>query len=270
MTPVAQILEPRGSRISRWATAAIIVLAVHLGGAAMAFIHWQEEEAADDVAGAIVVELAPLPAATPVDSPDVAHGPLMEEAVLTPQAAKQAVQEAPKELPVVEQSPAPNPEVVLPTPRPVEEKKEDEQENQQAVQEKQNPDQASAAPLTTAPPRVEAQPAPAAASPVPSTSVNLARAQASWERSLINHLNRHKRYPEAARSRSAQGVVLMAFSIDRGGNVLASRVLRSSGSSHLDEEGLAVLKRASPLPAPPVQLPGPVLELTLPVQFKIR
>ena len=236
----------------------------------MAFIHWQEDETAEDTAGAIMVELAPLPAATPVDSPDVAHGPLMEEAVLTPQASKQTVQDVQKETPVVEQSPAPDPEVVVPMPRPVEEKKPEEQENQDAIPEKQNPEQASAAPLTTAPPRVQAQAAPSAANPVPTASTSLARVQVSWERALINHLNRHKRYPDAARSRGAQGVVVVSFSIDRGGQLLAARVAKSSGSSALDEEGLAVLKRASPLPAPPEQIARAMLELTLPIQFRIR
>ena len=33
---------------------------------------------------AVVVEMLPAATATPVDSPDVAHGPLMEEAMLTP------------------------------------------------------------------------------------------------------------------------------------------------------------------------------------------
>jgi periplasmic protein TonB len=269
MTSFVHLLEPKRTRISRWAGAAAIVMAAHLCGAALAFVHWQEDDTADDVAGAIAVELAPLPAATPVDSPDVAHGPLMEEAVLTPQASKQTVQEVTKEIPVVEQSPVPNPEVALPMPRPDVEKKPDEQD-QEEIPNKQNPEQASAAPLTTAPPKVEAQPAPAAANPVPSTSTSLARVQASWERRLINHLNRYKRYPEAARSHATQGVVVVAFSIDHGGHLIASHVARSSGSPALDEEGLAMLKRASPLPAPPDQISRPTLELTLPIQFRIR
>jgi protein TonB len=216
------------------------------------------------------VELAPLPAATPVDSPDVAHGPLMEEAVLTPQASKQTVQEVTKETPIVEQSPAPNPEVALPIPRPEVEKKPEEKENQEEIPNQQTPEQASAAPLTTAPPKVEAQPAPAAANPVPSTSTNVARVQASWERRLINHLNRYKRYPEVARVHGAQGVVIVGFTIDHGGHLVASHIKKGSGSPALDEESLAMLKRASPLPAPPEQISRPTMELTLPIQFRIR
>jgi protein TonB len=64
--------------------------------------------------------------------------------------------------------------------------------------------------------------------------------------------------------------VIVGFSIDHGGHLIASHVARSSGSPALDEEGLAMLKRASPLPPPPDQILRPTLELTLPIQFRIR
>ena len=249
--------------------AGVVVCGLHIGGAALALMHWQPEETSEDAAGALMVELAPQPAATPVDSPDVAHGPLMEEAVLTPQASKQTVEEVEKDLPLVEPSPVPEPEVALPVPRPKEDPKPKDEEAKEAVPEKQTPEQASAAPLTTAPPRVDAQPAPSS-SPSPGRSASLAHVQESWQKALINHLNRYKRYPDAARSHRAQGVVVVAFKLDRSGQLLASHVTKGSGSPALDEEALAVLKRASPLPAPPAQIAGPMLDLILPIQFRIK
>jgi periplasmic protein TonB len=62
----------------------------------------------------------------------------------------------------------------------------------------------------------------------------------------------------------------VAFRLDRSGQLIASRVTKTSGSPALDEEALAVLKRASPLPAPPAQIPGPMLDLVLPIQFRIK
>jgi len=249
----------------------MVVFAVHVGGAAMALMHWQEDETSEDAAGAIMVELAPQPAATPIDSPDVAHGPLMEEAAPTPQASKRTTADVEKETPLVDPSPlAPEPEVVVPVRQPIEDKKPDDLEAQEIVRQKQSPDQASAAPLTMAPPRVDVEAAPSSAAPAPATSASLARVQASWEKALINHLNRHKRYPDAARSRSAQGVVVVAFRLDRSGQLVASQITQSSGSAALDEEALAVLKRASPMPAPPEQIAGPMLDLGLPIQFRIR
>lgn len=268
MIAVAQILESRRARLGRWAGAAIVVCSLHVAGAALALMQWPEEEA-EDAAGAMVVELAPLLAAAPVDSPDVAHGPLMQEALLTPQASKQTVEEVAKDTPIAEPSPAPDPEVALPKPQP-EVKEQPKEEAKEEVQERENPEQASAVPLTTAPPRVEAQPAPSAAPPSPGRAPNQSNAQASWQKKLIDHLNRHKRYPDEARNRRAQGVAVVAFKLDRAGQVVDSHISKSSGSQALDEEAMAVLRRASPLPAPPEQIGGPLLDLTLPIQFRIK
>ncbi len=270
MILVSQLLESRRARISRWAGAAVVVCAMHLGGAALALMHWPQEQEAEDAAGALVVELAPLLAAAPVDSPDVAHGPLMQESVLTPQATKEVIEEVAKDLPLIEPSPAPEPEVALPMPRPEAKEEPKEEEAKEPVPNQQTPEQASAVPLTMAPPRVEAQPAPSAAPPSPGRAPNLERVQASWQKRLIDHLNRHKRYPEAARDRRTQGTVIVAFKLDRTGQVVASHVTASSGSPVLDDEAMAVLKRASPLPAPPDQILGPMLDMVLPIQFRIK
>jgi protein TonB len=97
-----------------------------------------------------------------------------------------------------------------------------------------------------------------------------AQVQISWQKSLISHLNRYKRYPDGARARSHQGIVKVEFTIDRGGRVIAARVIQGSGSQHLDDEALAVLQRASPLPAPPSEITGETLQLAMPIHFRIR
>ena len=264
------LLEARRIRLLRWTGAALFVVAAHVGCTALALMHWQNDDVEDAAASAVVVEMAPAPALTPVDSPDVAHGPLTEEATPTPQAAKETKEEVEKEMPAVEPSPAPDPEVVLPTPQPVTDKKPDEEKPPEEAPKQQSADQVVAAPLTMAPPRVEAKEEPVPAPPSPGASASAARAQAAWEKALVSHLNRFKRYPDAARARSSQGDVVVQFTIDRMGGIVASRLVRGSGSSALDEEALAVLQRASPLPAPPGHLTGAKLDLTLPIQFRIR
>jgi protein TonB len=47
-------------------------------------------------------------------------------------------------------------------------------------------------------------------------------------------------------------------------------VAESSGSSALDAEALATLRRANPLPAPPVKAADATFYLVLPVHFRIR
>ena len=43
-------------------------------------------------------------------------------------------------------------------------------------------------------------------------------------------------YPSEAQSRSEEGIVLLSFSLDRTGHVLAHRIARSSGFADLDNE----------------------------------
>jgi TonB family protein len=101
-------------------------------------------------------------------------------------------------------------------------------------------------------------------------ALGTAKAQITWNKALVAQISRFKRYPNAARARGVQGEVSVTFTIDRAGQVITSRILLSSGSTSLDEEALAVLRRASPLPSPPAQLAGATFDLTLPIQFKIR
>jgi protein TonB len=265
MTLAGDRFEPLRARALRWTAAAIVVVAAHMG-AALGLMHWQEEDAEDAVAGPVILELVAVPVATPQDTPDVAHGPLMQEAQLSPQAAKEAKAEVEKELPPVD--PAPDPEIVLPAPQPETEMKPEEEElPREEVPQQRSASQATPAPLTTAPPRVDVKEAPVALAATPGTAAAVSRSAATWQKALLAHLNRHKRYPEDAHVRRIQGAVSVAFSIDRTGNVLDARIVTSSGSSLLDEEALAVLRRASPLPAPPAAMPGTALDLTVPIHF---
>src|SRR6476620_2098295 len=180
-------LEPQRIRVRRWAGAALFVRAAHFACTVVALCHWPDEDAEDSAASPVVVEMVPTPAVKPVDSPDVAHGPLMEEAMLTPQAAKETKEEVEKEMPKVEPSPAPDPEVVLPTPQPVTDKKPEEEKPEEEKPKQQSADQAVAAPLTMAPPRVEATEQQAAVAPSPGSAAAAARAKAAWESSLVSH-----------------------------------------------------------------------------------
>jgi periplasmic protein TonB len=264
MADVSQLLESRGSRFGRWAGAALIVCGLHAGGAALALMCWPEE-LAEDAAGALTVDLAPLPAAVPVDSPDVAHGPLTQEATQTPEASRKVEEQVADDTPPVDPSPAPEPEVAVIKPPPEEKQEPREEEPKEETPEKQSPAEASVQQLATAPPRVDVQPAPSSA-PAQGDSASQARLQASWEKRLMNHLNRFK----GANSRRVQGEVLVRFRLDRSGRVMSSDIEKSSGSRVLDEEALAILKRASPFPAPPDEIADPFLESFLPIRFGIK
>jgi protein TonB len=93
---------------------------------------------------------------------------------------------------------------------------------------------------------------------------------ASWETTLVKHLQQFKRYPSDAQSRGEEGVVMLSFSVDRTGHVLAHRIVRSSGHPDLDAEVMSMIERAQPLPAFPSTMTDAKLDLTVPIRFSLR
>jgi periplasmic protein TonB len=82
-------------------------------------------------------------------------------------------------------------------------------------------------------------------------------------------LAKAKRYPREAYTRREQGTATARVAMSRSGQVLRATLVKSSGSEALDEESLALVRRAQPLPALPPGLPDP-LEITVPVRFSMR
>ena len=68
----------------------------------------------------------------------------------------------------------------------------------------------------------------------------------AWQQLLQAQLERFKRYPR--RARGAHGKVTVAFTVGRNGSVVSSHIIQGSGSAILDEEALALIKRAQPSP----------------------
>jgi len=258
------MIDDRRTRAVRWASAAMVVIAIHTG-ATLALLHPREDDDTD-VAGAIAIELAPVTAAPAVTSADVAPGPLMQEEAPAAETRKQTKETVAEETPHLEPAPlAPQPAVQLPEPQPDKNEKPQEKVDEKVAHE--DTQQANAAPMTTAPPPSEAKSSDAVAAPAPGLSAIAAKAQANWQRSLVAHINRYKRYPTEARAHRMTGIVTVEFMLDRRGQVLSSRVMHSSGSAVLDEEAIALLRRAAPLPTPPQKVPPEGIPLAIPIHF---
>jgi TonB family protein len=264
MAHVSQLLESRRSRIGRWIGAAVVVCALHAGGMVLALLYESDEDAWDAPAGGVSVDLVAPPAPMPVQSEDLEHGPEQPHGSEVAEPTKQVVQKVEKDLPLVEPSPAPNPEVVLPKLRP-DEKEQPKAEAREAAATKVAQEEGEE--VRTAPPRIEAKPAPAAAKSE-GLSASIARAQAGWMNGLVRELERHKRIPEAARKQRGQWKAFVVFTVDRAGKVLTFQLREGSGVPALDEESLALLKRVSFPPAPD-QLPGETFEYSLPIKFRV-
>lgn len=96
------------------------------------------------------------------------------------------------------------------------------------------------------------------------------KAVETFQIKLLRHLVRHKRYPTSARTKKEQGVAYVRFTMDRSGHVLAAALERPSPHATLNQESLDLLRRADPLPAPPAEIEGSVIEMVVPVEFFLR
>lgn len=86
---------------------------------------------------------------------------------------------------------------------------------------------------------------------------------------LLAQLNRYKQYPRAARQAHIEGVVMLHFVMDAQGKVLTAEIARSSGRPLLDNEALALIARAQPLPALPADYPTRSLDAVVPIEFSL-
>ena len=87
---------------------------------------------------------------------------------------------------------------------------------------------------------------------------------------LLAQLKRFKQYPRAARQAHIQGVVMLHFVMDAQGKVLRFEIAKSSGRPVLDNEALALIQRAQPLPPLPADFPGPTLDAVVPIEFSLN
>jgi periplasmic protein TonB len=226
--------DPRD--LIRWALAATLVLGIHVAAVAFYLLwHVPEEDVGDD-AEIVTVELAPIDSTPEAVTSEVAPAPeTMIESKTVPEPQKEKpIEEVKVEQPPPDETPAIIPEPVVKPPEHVEEAR---------------------------------PPAPMTAQQVKGGAPHV---EPSWQSSLVRQLQRYKRYPSEAQARNEEGVVVLSFSLDRRGRVLAHRIAHSSGFSDLDNEVMAMIMRAEPLPPFPASMPQPRIDLTVPIRFSLR
>ena len=265
----ARFVLPPDSEFSkdlrRWALSAAIVVAAHGGLAAGYILMPPETSQGAPQAPSVIMDMAPTPVA-PASQVDLAPGPDMVEAQPPP-----------------DQPPPPEPEVLDPLPKieapavvtlPIQEPKPKPPDEQPVEKPETKPDapkieQQTPAPRTTAAPRSDTQTAPVPRAPSVG-SVQEQAALANWRDLVVARLQQAKRYPSTAEANREQGTVTLSFSVDRNGRVLARNVARGSGYSALDQEVMALILRAQPLPPFPPIMQQQVINLTVPIRFSLR
>jgi len=92
----------------------------------------------------------------------------------------------------------------------------------------------------------------------------------SYSTTITKAISKQKRYPRIAQMRGWQGEIIAILEIDGQGNLITSKIDKTSGFKILDKEVIAMIKRASPLPAPPLELQSKVLTINVPISFKLQ
>jgi protein TonB len=266
-----EFLEGSGTRMRRWLVAGFLMISMHAVAGALAMVNWPEDDATEEDAGAFMIEMAPIAVAPPAEKLNVAIGLRAEEAAPSVAPMEEVKEKADIEMPKVEEAPlAPDPEVVVEKQVPIEEVDVKEQEEDPRPEQQATPQTSAAPSETTAPPPVEAPPAEKPAAPKQGLSSKPSEATLTWHRSLVLHLNKHKKYPHEARKNGEEGIVAVSFKLDRSGKVIDTHLDKSSGSALLDKEAIEVLTRASPFPQPPSDVADVTISLSLPIQFRIK
>lgn len=289
---------PRGGRgraVLLWSVAALAVISAHAG--AFALLAREQEPVADASAGApaMMIDLAAMPTAVDTDAtnvsdsledsragavaetepPDPEPQPVEPEPEPEPEPQSEPTPESlPEPTPVTEPMPDVTPppptetaEVALPTPvppptRPLERPDPPKEKAQTKQPVKPRREQ----PRSVAQQKAAAQVTQADRSVAQRTDVVDAAAPqvvASWKGRVAGRLQRFKRFPPGAES--LRGLTLVTFTFDASGNVLSVAIARSSGYAVLDQATVEMVRRASPIPAPPAGVP---LTLTVPMRYE--
>ncbi|MDY6821100.1 MAG: energy transducer TonB [Deferribacterota bacterium] len=87
----------------------------------------------------------------------------------------------------------------------------------------------------------------------------------SYTKYVYETLKKNVYYPTIALRRGIEGVVYIEFSITKSGEIKDIKITKSSGFSILDEVGIEIAKKCSPLKAPPREI-----KLSAPIVFALK
>jgi periplasmic protein TonB len=255
----APLFHSSGASGGLWSRAAALALALHVG-ALLAMLLVLRGEIDEDAGGAPAIEISMEPAAPrDAEEPDAPPGPLADESAASAAAAASEAKEMQDEK--IARTQAEDAELTRneKAEKPV--KDERAQRTQQVIANESAASEATAPPKSDAQNRSDKPVAPTQGSDAAARAVKLA-----WQKQLMAHLNRSKRYPAGGGRRAAE--VGVYFTLDRRGHVVSYLVKRSSGQAIFDEAALAMMKRADPVPAPPAVIADEGLSFEVPVQFR--
>jgi periplasmic protein TonB len=247
-----------------WILAAVGALALHVGGAALAIAHLRSDDV-DDSLGAPAIEIGLEMMSPHLEPTDLPPGPDADASVASPALAEQKAEvketELPKDVPTETEEPD---RAVTPD----DQKKPKEDDAKLAAVQTSASTESVAAEATATPSSEAIQQGPRSVAPAQGTGESAQRMRATWQRELIAHLDKHKRYPASRSQKSAE--IVIGFALDRMGHVLSTSIVKGSGDAAFDEAALAMVRKSDPVPQPPPVVADEGLSFTLPVIFRIK
>lgn len=247
-----------------WLIAAICAVALHAGAIAAAVYDMKDDDS-DDAMGAPAIEVGLEMAAPHNEVTDLPPGPDSEANAASQAVAEQKAVEKETDLPKDKVNESDDPDRAVTendNKKPVEDQPEKVQKQQTASQE-------SVASEATAMPSSEtAQESTKSVAPQIGTGDSARKAKMTWQKELVAHLDRHKKYPADRQQKTAE--ITVNFEIDRVGHVLSVSVVKGSGDSAFDQAAIDMVRRSDPLPQPPPVVADEGLSFTLPVIFRVK
>jgi protein TonB len=255
--------EQRPSR-RLWICAGLAALALHLGGAALAFAHLRVDDP-DDTLGAPAIEIGLEMTSPHLEQTDLPPGPDTDASVASPALAEQKAEIKESELPKDVPTEAEEPDRVV---TPNETSKPKEEETKMAAVPTAASTESEAAEATATPSSENIPQGKRSIAPAQGTGESVRRLRVTWQKELMAHLDKHKRYPADRVRKSAE--ILVSFALDRKGHVLSTTIIKGSGDAAFDQAALAMVRKSDPVPPPPPLVADEGLSFTLPVIFRIK
>ncbi|RTL49799.1 MAG: energy transducer TonB [Bradyrhizobiaceae bacterium] len=247
-----------------WLYAAIAAVVLHVGSVALAVTGLSSDEA-DEALGAAGLEIDVQLAAPRAEPTDLPPGPDTEASAASPPVVQQKEVLKKTDLPQDKPVESDDPDRVVSennTKNPTEE------DPKVAAKQSVQSTESVAAEATAMPTSEVAQQSERSTTLAQGTGDSKQRIRTTWQKELVAHLDRHKRYPSDRSQINAE--ITVNFVIDRTGHILSSTIVKGSGDPSFDAAALSMLQRSDPVPPPPPVLADEGLSFTLPVVFRAK
>lgn len=255
--------EQKSSR-RLWIFAALAALALHFGGAALAVAHLRSDDP-DDTLGTPAIEIGLEMTSPHLEATDLPPGPDTDASVASPALAARKAELKQTELPKDTPTESDDPDRVV---APNDSNKPREDDPKIAAVQTSASAESVAAEATATPSSENIQQGERSVAPASGTGESARRVRATWQKELMAHLDRHKRYPAERSQKGAE--ILVSFALDRMGHVLSTGIVKGSGDAAFDQAALAMVRRSDPVPPPPPGVADEGLSFTLPVIFRVK